>query len=265
VPAESPVEPQPAPAAAPTTESAPASAPDPPDRLAEAAGEADEGASEAGGDDRSATGDSPSSVRDEGVSSPPRAVSGPEVGDAGSTATAPQPGAGRLAAVDHDPVSAADRSPVARRADARAPVRVARSTPASARRVTAAVRAAALRGPSRLAPGLPSEPIGTAQTAPRLDVARGVAVRRSRATSTGHPAKRAARSRGGATAPPAPTMPTGGQAATGASGGGGAAPELPCILFVILATSAPPALQRHRIALRVHTPSDCSTPLERPG
>jgi hypothetical protein len=105
-------------------------------------------------------------------------------------------------------------------------------------------------------------------TAPDLDVPRAMAVRSSRAIAADRPANRAARSRGGGDpAPPAPTVPPGGavQAATGAAGVGGSAPELPCILFAIPATSAAPALQRHRIALIVHTPRDRSTPLERPG
>jgi hypothetical protein len=62
-------------------------------------------------------------------------------------------------------------------------------------------------------------------------------------------------------------MPPGGavQAAAGAAGAGGAAPELPGILFAIVAVSGIAALQRHRIALSIVTPGGCSTPLERPG
>jgi hypothetical protein len=105
-------------------------------------------------------------------------------------------------------------------------------------------------------------------TALDLDVPRAMAGRSSRATPADHPAKRAARHRPDRDpAPPAPTMPPRGavQAAPTAAGGGGAGPELPCILFAIVATSAAPALQRHRIAPVVHTPRDRSTPLERPG
>jgi hypothetical protein len=263
-PSPSPVEPEP-PVAAPTPAAdAPAPAPDQPDRLA---GDSTEpGQEDPVGDDRGAAGDAPSSGRDE-PSAAPAAGSGPAVDDPGSTAEAPQPPPARLTAVGTDAAPASDRTTAHGQRAAHTPVLIAPRRPDSAKPRTPVVRHGPQRGMAP-APALFGQPVAAPATAAAAEIPQSPGVGSSRAGTRDHPPKHAAPHRAhGEPATPAPTTPPGGvvQAAASAAGGGSAAPELPCILLAIIATSGTSALQRHRIALIVPTPSDCSIPLERPG
>jgi hypothetical protein len=137
----------------------------------------------------------------------------------------------------------------------------------SLRPAAAGPRAARLAVPPPSAPTL-AKSLATSSPTPQFDLTRAPAERSARAAGPDHSHKHGARHRAkGDSVPPASPVPPGGagQAAASAAGGGGAAPELPGILIVILAASGLPALQRHRIALLLQTPTACARPLERPG
>jgi hypothetical protein len=261
-PSPSPVEPEP-PVAAPTPAAdAPAPAPDQPDRFA---GDSTEpGQEDPVGDDR---GDAPSSGRDE-PSAAPAAGSGPAVDDPGSTAEAPQPPPARLTAVGADAAPASDRTTAHGQRAAHTPVLIAPRRPDSAKPRTPVVRHGPQRGMAAPAPALFGQPVAAPATAAAAEIPQSPGVGSSRAGTRDHPPKHAAPHRAhGEPATPAPTTPPGGvvQAAASAAGGGSAAPELACILSATIVTSGTSALQRHRIALIVPAPSNCSSPLERPG
>jgi hypothetical protein len=186
----------------------------------------------------------------------------------GTAAVAPLPAPGRVTVAGADPVPASNQTGVVRQRVARTPVRVDPDAPERAGQRTPAARHAAQREAAQPEPQLLRQPVAWPSIAHGVAVPGAAAPRSSRTHSGGRPAKHAARHHAdGDPAPPASPSPPGGavQAATGAAGGGGAAPELPCILIVILATSGLPALQRQRIALVLRAPNACSRPLERPG
>jgi hypothetical protein len=222
-------------------------------------GEEDAGQKEGAVEEALVVGAAPGGPPEEPASAAPAAGVSEVARDEAVPAAAPQEAPARVTAPATPPVTAFDRTQPAG-------PRAARVAVLAAPRAAARTRAMPQRD-ALLPPPPAAKPLAAPSAAPALDVPRAPVARSSRPAADDAP-KYPARLRADAEpAPPSSTMPPGGvgQAAGSAAGSGAAAPELPGILIVIVAATGIAALQRHRIALIVPTPTACGRPLERPG